>query len=408
MEFKHTQLDNGLNIIGEANPAAVSTAIGFFARTGSRDETPDVAGVSHFLEHMMFKGTDRRSAFDINREFDELGAMYNAGTSEENTVYYAVVLPEFQGRALDLLADMLRPALRGDDFDTEKKVILEEIALYEDMPDFRLYDHVMTQHFGPHPLANSILGSNESITALTRDAMAEYFARRYAPGNVTLAATGNLDWDALVAGATQLCGHWTPAPADRDTPHAPGTLQAAVITDPKLQRQHVALVSPAPSAQDERRYAGYLLGTILGDATGSRLFYALVEPAIAEGADCSYRPFDGTGAVFTALVTDPDRAAEAVEIVRGEYARFVDEGATDAELSAAKNKAAAGVTLDGERPMGRLRALGADWVYNHSHRTLAEHIQRILAVPAEDVLQLAKDYDITKTTMLALGPREQL
>ncbi len=408
MQFKHTQLDNGLDLIAEVNPAAASMALGFFARAGSRDEAPPLAGVSHFLEHMMFKGTARRSAFDINREFDELGAMYNAFTSEENTVYWAAVLPEYQTRALDLLGDMLRPSLRAEDFQTEKSVILEEIALYQDKPDFRLYEKLMAAHFGTHPLGRSILGTNESITALTREQMAEYFRGRYSPGNVTVVAAGHLDWDALAEKTTEMCGGWDQAPAERSTPEAPGTLAAEAVTDAKLQRQHLGMMSPGPSAQDEDRYAGHLLATLLGDHTGSRLFYALIEPAIAEEADCTYRPFDRAGALYTFLCTDPDRAEQALAIVRREYARFAADGPSDEELAAAKNKTASAATLEGELPMGRLSALGGDWVYRRSYRPLAEHIERILAVTSRQVLDVARRYDITKATVLALGPRETL
>src|SRR6185312_12145608 len=136
MPFHSHKLANGLQLIGETSPSARSAALGFFVRTGSRDETSEVSGVSHFLEHMMFKGTPNRSPEDVNREFDEMGARYNAFTSEEETVYYGAVLPRFQNRILDLLADMMRPALRKEDFDMEKNVILEEIAMYEDRPQF--------------------------------------------------------------------------------------------------------------------------------------------------------------------------------------------------------------------------------------------------------------------------------
>jgi predicted Zn-dependent peptidase len=152
------QLENGLTIVGEHVPSARSLAMGFFVKTGARDETPEVNGVSHFLEHMMFKGTQRRSPEDVNREFDEMGARYNAFTSEENTVYYGNVLPKFQNRLLDLLADMMRPALRDEDFDMEKNVILEEIAMYQDRPQFLVFDLARETYFDNHPLGASILG----------------------------------------------------------------------------------------------------------------------------------------------------------------------------------------------------------------------------------------------------------
>ena len=246
MQFKHTKLENGLTIIAEVNPAAASMAAGFFVRTGSRDEMPDVSGVSHFLEHMVFKGTERRSAFDVNREFDEIGASYNAFTSEENTVYYAAVLPEFQTRMLELLCDIMRPALRAEDFEVEKKVILDEIARYQDIPRFRVYDKLMSEHFASHPLGNSILGVPESITALKRDDMQAYFNCRYSPGNVTAAGVGNLDFDAFVQTVSQACSAWPCCEAGRETSRASVAGAEKVVCDRKVLREHIGLMSSAP------------------------------------------------------------------------------------------------------------------------------------------------------------------
>src|SRR5262249_6216923 len=193
---KHT-LANGLQIIGETSPSARSVAIGFFVRTGSRDETPEVSGVTHFLEHMIFKGSERRSYLDVHRDFDRIGAHYHAYTSEENTVLYAALLPEYLPQAVDLLADILRPSLRGEDFDMEKNVIIEEIGMYEDQPMWSAYDHAKKAFFAEHPLGNSILGTPESITALRREQMHAYFQRRYVAPNITVVAAGNFDWQAL-------------------------------------------------------------------------------------------------------------------------------------------------------------------------------------------------------------------
>ncbi len=408
MQFKQVELSNGLTILGEISDTAASMATGFFVRTGSRDESADIAGVSHFLEHMMFKGTQRRSPFDINREFDEMGAIYNAFTSEENTVYYAAVLPEFQARAVDLLGDMMRPALRDEDFQTEKGVILEEIALYEDRPQFRLYEKLMADHFGQHPLGNSILGTVESIKALKRKNMLTYFDRRYSPSNVTLIGVGKLDWDTFVAKAKEVCDHWEPHEVSRDTPDSAGTQTSNVIADEKLLRQHIGLMSRAPSAQDSRRYTAGMFATILGDATGSRLFYALVEPAIAEEASVHYSELDGTGAFLTFISSDPDRATQALEIAREEFARFAEEGPTDAEVEAAKNKTACSVTLKGELPMGRLTAVGFDWVYRGQYVPLAEHVEKILAVSKQEIHELASSYDMSAATVLGLGPIRSL
>ncbi len=408
MEFKQTTLDNGLTVIGEVNPAAASMAAGFFVRTGSRDETPEEAGVSHFLEHMMFKGTARRSAFDVNRDFDEMGASYNAFTSEENTVYYAAVLPEYRDRVVDLLGDMLRPALRQEDFDVEKNVVLDEIARYEDTPGDRVYEKAMAQFFAGHPLANSVLGTSESISALRREQMLDYFNRRYSPTNVTVVGVGHFDFDQFVAKVARMCSHWQPYDAPRDVSPAAGCRARGVVTDPKVLREHIVLMSPAPPGQDRARYAAQLVGAIVGDSTGSRLFYALIDPAIADEAHMSYDLLDGSGAFITFLSTDAERSSEAIEIAQAEMKKFRDDGPTEAELQAAKNKIASGSTLKGELPMGRLTAVGFDWVYRKEYVPLGEQIDTLFAVSGEDVWNVARQYDLTASALLALGPVEKL
>jgi predicted Zn-dependent peptidase len=408
MDHKHTTLDNGLDILAEINPAAESLAAGFFVRTGSRDETPDVAGVSHFLEHMVFKGTERRSAADVNLDYDRMGASYNAFTSEENTVYYAAVLPEYQHDVLDVLCDILRPALREDDFQTEKGVICEEIAMYQDMPHFRLYDNLMTLHFTGHPLGNEILGSTESITNMARDDMQAYFDRRYSPTNVTLVASGAIDFDALVDQARSMCGHWTPFDAPRDDTAFDGARTGKCIVDAKLARQSIGLMTAAPSMQDDERFAADVLATVLGDGTGSRLYYALIETALADEASMSYSPMDGSGGLLTFLSASPDRANEVLNVAREVFATFLAEGATAEETQAAANKIATAATIKGEQPMGRLTAVGFDWQYRREYQPLAEQIEMTLAVTPDDIHDLARRCRLDEPTVLGLGPKETL
>ena len=195
MRFREHTLDNGLEIIAECNECAYSTALAFFVKTGSRDESADTAGVSHFLEHMVFKGTPHRTAEDVNRELDEIGSHSNAYTSEEQTVYYATVLPEYQEPAVDLLADIMRPSLRETDFETEKQVIIEEILKYEDQPPFGAHEKCMAEYFDSHPLGNSILGTVGTVGALTAEQMMDYFRARYSPKNIALVATGRVDFE---------------------------------------------------------------------------------------------------------------------------------------------------------------------------------------------------------------------
>ena len=182
MQFHHTVLDNGLHVIAELNDQARSVASGFFVKAGSRDESPEVAGVSHFLEHMVFKGTPRRDALAVNRDFDRVGAKHNAQTSEEDTFYHVTCLPEYLPQAFDVLSDILRPTLREEDFETEKKVIIEEIRMYQDNPMSVAYDAAKAAHFGPHPLGQSILGTVESIDGLDGRADARLLRPALQPG----------------------------------------------------------------------------------------------------------------------------------------------------------------------------------------------------------------------------------
>src|SRR5688572_13169270 len=223
MPFRHHTLDNGLEIVAEVSPDAYSSAYAFFVRTGARDETDEISGVSHFLEHMVFKGSANRTAEQVNRDLDDLSASSNAFTSEEQTVYYATTLPEEQESIVELLADIMRPVLRQDDFDTEKQVILEEIAKYDDQPPYGAHEKCMAAFFGDHPLGKSVLGTAESVGALARDQMLAYFERRYSPGNMVLAAAGNVAFDALIRQAEQYCGKWqafdAPRPHHSIVPH---------------------------------------------------------------------------------------------------------------------------------------------------------------------------------------------
>lgn len=222
MEFQQHQLENGLQIIAEVNPNAYSTALGFFVNAGARDESPEVGGVSHFLEHMAFKGTPNRTAEQVNLELDEMGSHSNARTGEERTIYHSTVLPEFQDRAVELLSDIMRPSLRTDDFEMEKKVICEEIMMYDDQPPFGGNEHIMASYFGDHALGQSILGTVDTVSNLTPEKMRQYFEERYSPSNMTLVAAGNVDFDGLIRVANEKCGAWPKIDAPRKaTPATP-------------------------------------------------------------------------------------------------------------------------------------------------------------------------------------------
>ena len=338
MKFQHRQLNNGMTIIGEVNPAAHSTAVGFFVRTGARDETPEVSGVSHFLEHMLFKGTETMSSLEVNEAFDRLGAKFNAFTSEENTVYYAAVLPEHLEAVTGLWTQLLRPTLRQDDFDIEKNVILEEIAMYLDQPDFLVFERSRELFFKDHPCGNSVLGSVQSITDLTARQMRAYFSRRYAPNNIVAACCGNFDFDALCRRIEKQCSGWNPEQTPRDLPAHHAKPQKVYDQKPGLNRRHLALYSPAVSMQDDRWYAAKLLSVIIGDSSGSRYFWSLVDPAIADTAIMDLSSMDGAGGFCSYVCCNPENAAQVEGILNDLFAALAAKGIDESELTAARNK----------------------------------------------------------------------
>jgi predicted Zn-dependent peptidase len=396
-------LDNGLTIFAETIPTARSFAAGLFVRTGSRDEPPGINGVSHFLEHMMFKGSETRDADAMNRIFDEMGAQYNAFTTQEMTAYYAAVLPEFAARTMEHLGHLLRPAIRQSDFDTEKNVILEEIAMYQDEPSHRLYEETMARYFGRHALGMSILGPAETIRGLTRGAMAEYFQQHYGPRNMVLAVTGQFDFDEVVRLAREYYGSWEPVGFARHYTPASPTGAREQLQDPKLNRRYTMALTPGPSAQDEDRFAARILADVIGDSENGRLYWALVDPAIAEDADFSTYPHDRLGSYALSLVSDPERSEQALEIALQELAR-VRNDLRDDEVDRAKNKLAGSAVLHGESPQGRMRAIGGSWVYNNRYRSLEEDLGALLAVTPRDLKRLMERYCFDPMTVVTLGP----
>ena len=384
VQFRQAVLANGLTIQAEIVPDALTAAAGFFFRTGARDEEPEVMGVSHFLEHMMFKGTETRTAEDVNRGFDDLGANSNAFTSAEQTAYYAHVPFDALEPALEILADILRPSLRPADFDEEKGVILEEIAMYADQPFWVLYEQALERYYGSNPLAHRVLGTTDTVTALTPEAMRNYFDRRYSADNAVLAVSGRCDFDAVVAQAEALCGGWPrgePGRVHADVTFEPGEIE---IELPETAQRYLMLMSPSVGIGHDLRYAAAQALRVLGDQEGSTFFWELVETGLAEEAAMHLDTRDGCGEAIATLVCAPENAEKVEEIARREMGRVVDRLDDDALLRS-RAKIATAAMLSNERPMGRMTRLGSRWTYGLEYTSLDEEIARIDAVGIEDV-----------------------
>lgn len=409
MHFHQHCLPNGLTIIGETSPSARSAAIGFFVRTGSRDETTSESGVSHFLEHMVFKGTKRRTAEEVNLDFDRIGASYNAYTSEENTVYYAAVLPEYLPRAVDILSDILRPTLRVEDFETEKKVILEEIRMYEDQPGSVAWERARRLYYSRHPLGNSVLGTSQSVGDLTRDQMQAYFDRRYAANNLVLAVAGNFDWNRIVNLVGEACASWNTADVARDhRTEWTGTPALHVLAREKVQQEYVLMLTGGPPASSRLRYAADTMALALGDDSGSRLYWGLVDPGRADSADCSYFENDGSGCVYISYSCEPERTEENLGIVRRILNDVQKDGISADELQLAKSKIASRVVRGSERPMGRMQAIAAAWTYTGEYRDMDTELANYDAVTLGNIRAYLDRYPIDKPAVVTFGPAKRI
>ena len=409
MPFHTHKLPNGLEIIGETLPTSRSVGVGFYVRSGSRDEVGPESGVSHFLEHMLFKGTPNRTALDVNLHFDRIGAKSNAYTEYETTVYYTAVLPEYLPTAVDILADILRPSLRAEDFDTEKQVILEEIGMYADMPPFDASDKARRIYFADHPLGNSILGSVESITALTRDQMQAYFDRRYAAGNIVVAAAGAFDWPSFVAMIEAKCGGWNAGqPARAQLMPAKPTTGSHVITKENVSQEHVMVMAPGPAVEDEIRYSADVLSTIIGDDTGSRFYWELTHPGHVEAAGYGIDTNQANGTLGGYFSSDPANAKENLAIVEMILRDVQTNGVTAEELSVAKSKIASRLVRRSERPMGRMGAIASAWINNREYYDIDVELGRYEAVTQGTIRELLTRFPIHEPTVVAYGPLTSL
>jgi predicted Zn-dependent peptidase len=404
MEFKQVTLDNGLQVCAEVNPQAFSQSMGYFVKTGARDETPEMAGVSHFLEHMVFKGTKGRSAEDVNRELDELGSQSNAYTSEDQTVYYMSVIPEFQEHATELLTDLMRPALRDADFETERQVILEEIAMYDDSPPYGAMERCMEEFFGSHPLSTRVLGTPHTVSQLDTDSMRDYHHQRYAPDNLCFAAAGNVDFEALVMQIDKLTKSWKPGSFERKKSKPVFKSSALELRHPPAIQQYTFQMTPGIDRFDINRHAWRLMATILGDDSGSRMFWALTDPGLAESAGMFAQEYDECGILGLYLTCAPDETQGNWELMQEVIGNVQTEPITEKELEIAKNKICSGSILASERPGNRLFTVGNGVSLRGKYESLEQSLENYRRVHVDVVNAAWVEYLQRSSVRVTVGP----
>ncbi len=373
-------------------PSVRSVTLGFWIATGSAAETVAEAGLSHLVEHMLFRGTARYASLEIDQIFDTMGAELNAGTGKESTSVYARVIDDHLPKAFDVVSDMVwHPRLAEDDLANEREIVLEEIAMYEDDPQDRVFDVLGEAVFGDHPLGRAVIGRADVVAGTSAAGLAAFHAAHYAPGEVVIAAAGSLDHDAVVELAR---GVDVPA---RAATLAPAPMPSALVPRARFLRKeteqyHLTVGAPGLARDDERRFALRVLDNILGGTSSSRLFQEVREHRGLAYSVFSFQSlYAHTGQIGLYLGTRPDNVAPALQVVADELARLRADGVTAEELERSKENVKGRIVLSLESTAARMNRLGAAVMNELPLLTVDEVVDRIEAVTIEDLAELTAE-----------------
>jgi predicted Zn-dependent peptidase len=409
-DLRRTVLPNGLTVLSEFMPGVRSVALGAWIRAASLHESADKMGVSHMLEHMVFKGTPTRSAKDLALALETLGGSLDAYTAREHTAYQAKVLDEHLPQAADVLADLVfRPVLRASDLALEKKVVLEEISTVDDTPDDLVFELHNTQLWGTHPYGFQILGTRETVGGLSVSDLRALHSRAYHPEQIVFAAAGNVEHDALVE--TLESTGWGDIPRGGlpalKSPAPIVQTPSAVHFERDTAQTHIVIGSDAFPHSDPRRYAMSMIGMLFGGGMSSRLFQRIREELGLAYSVYSFQSFHEDAGMHGVYVgTTPESARAAVDAINEEMEKLSSEGLSDADIAAGKSQIKGQITLALESPTSRMyRAAGTE-LYGEPYRTLDELLALIDSIDADTVADLCKTFfNPGRQTLVSLGPK---
>jgi predicted Zn-dependent peptidase len=394
-EHRLTELSSGVRVVTESMDSVRSAALGFWIGTGSGFEDADRAGLSHLLEHMLFRGSARYESLEIDQIFDGMGAEINAGTGKETTSVYSRVLDVHLERAFDVMADMVwRPRITDEDLAQEREIVLEEIAMYEDDPQDRVFDVLGEAVFGDHPLGRAIIGTREVVAGTPAAELRAFHGGRYTTQNVVVAAAGSVDHDRIVELVAQTIGD----PAPLGAPPAPLALPGGAHARRRFfaketEQYHVALGAPGLARDDDRRFALRILDSVLGGTSSSRLFQEVREQrGLAYSVYSFTGSYAGTGQIGLYLGTRPDNVQTAMKVVGTELDKLLADGITAAELDRSKENVKGRVVLALESTTARMNRLGSSVLADMPVLTVDEVVERIDAVTLDDVSALAREF----------------
>ena len=383
-----------------------SVSLGIFVGTGSRSELPPEQGVSHFIEHLMFKGTQKRSARDIAEMVDDVGGQLNAATDRENTCYYIKVLPEHLGLGMDILSDMLlHSKFAESDVEKERQVVLEEISLYEDSPDELIHDLHMNSLWPGHALGRNILGTRDTIGGMSRQTIVDYTMRHYVPDNVVIAAAGNLTHKQLVE---QVRLYWDDVKGayPRLADSAPVFATGRLLQEKDIEQIHICLVTPGVAHDSPECYASHILNTILGGGVSSRLFQSIREEKGLAYSVCSYpSSFRDAGLLTIYTGVSPDNSLEVMEIIYSIIGDIQANGVRADEMQRAKEQLKAGLMFSLESSSSRMSRLGRAEISAREYLSPEKLAAKVDGVSLQQLFELSQPlYRRDSTCFTALGP----
>ncbi len=400
-----TTLPNGLRVITEQMPGIRSAAIGCWVDTGTRDELPNEAGASHFLEHLLFKGSEDLSAREISETFDAIGAQSNAFTTKEQTCFWTRLLDDEMDTGMRLLGEMLqRPAFRDAEIDSERQVVIEELLMSEDDPDDTVFEAFSETFFTGHPLERPILGTRESITGMTGADISGYWKRRYPAGSTAVAVVSSFPHETVLGRVEQYFGTWGGDELAHE--YQPLSLAGAVkVVERDTEQAHVVLGGELFARDDERRWAFEIANHVLGGGMSSRLFQKIREERGLVYSVYSFgMPFADTGAWGIYAGTSPDQLSEVMELIDAELADILTNGITDEELRRAKGSVRGSIALSTEDANSRMSRLGRQIITGGELLSTGERIAKIEAVTLDDVLSVLTDVLPGPRVMAGVGP----
>jgi predicted Zn-dependent peptidase len=407
--LRSTELSNGLTVLSEHMPGVRSVAFGAWVRAASVHESRERMGVSHLLEHMVFKGTKNRSSREIALSLEVLGGSLDAYTAREHTSYQARVLDEHLSEAADVIGDLLfRPLLRRNDLALERKVVLEEIGMVDDTPDDLVFELHNEALWGAHPYGYSILGTRETVSALGVRELRELHGRAYHPSQIVVACSGNVSHEQLLETLEQT--GWDGIPRGDATPLVVPPARAAAPSRSHVEREsaqtHIVFGATSVAHHDPRRYAVALVDTIFGGGMSSRLFQRIREElglAYSVHTFQSFHPDTGVAGVYVG--TSPETATQAMEAIEQELDKLATFSLTEEEIRAGKSQLKGQVTLSLESVTSRMYRAAGVALYREPYRSLEETLALIDAISAESIAQVcAEFYPSSRQTILSLGP----